>query len=599
MKFTRKGIFFTFSMIGLAFSLGSPVSAFESFEHNAAGLYVNVPFPGGLDQDWEEDYPYKNYFKAMENYEEKTGELPEYSPQYIMVKSSDGTEEIKIGYGEIIALAGDFFGLKDKTISFDFPLDDWAKYEQRMKINFAEAFKTLRPNPGNPFLANNNLNYLRSLFQEEYKGLVYAMTKEGGVQLNLANSHTVKSKIDSQIKYAKSYAYGDLLGINMDHFGLDATKSYLAGHKLALEKAKEAHYKWEKGEKEEAISLLNTAYAYNAFASHFFSDLFSSGHLRTPRRELYHMEMTDPGHVMRGLMANSQHDEDGYLGLWVASEARPNEPWKCFGDASLFDKKSSDNRENLVEALQVSIDEVFDVFESGELPENILDVPSLTYLPTKVLPNVENPLEELGNHNPLYRVEKEDEDKSDDKSVVVRASYYDVSTEDYVAIKALTGLTSFLKNDQYSYNHANFYSFLLEEDFSSNYKKEATIDCYNEYNRDAWTRYPKGSQVKIDAKETVYVIDNRVTNFYEDILEGTLNPNGIYFVVSLERGEELIRECEKLMSASHNIGDATTEDVVEIRGEVKGNGDHPVVVYTEKGQLRRLLGHDRIPTGEG
>ena len=65
---------------------------------------------------------------------------------------------------------------------------------------------------------------------------------------------------------------------NHDHFLPYAKDVYIVGHELALEKAREAS---KVGNQEEKIrTLLEEAYSIDAFACHFLTDSFSSGHLR-------------------------------------------------------------------------------------------------------------------------------------------------------------------------------------------------------------------------------------------------------------------------------------------------------------------------------
>ena len=65
---------------------------------------------------------------------------------------------------------------------------------------------------------------------------------------------------------------------NHDHFQPYAKDAYIVGHELALEKAREAS---KVGNQEEKIlRLLEEAYSIDAFACHFLTDSFSSGHLR-------------------------------------------------------------------------------------------------------------------------------------------------------------------------------------------------------------------------------------------------------------------------------------------------------------------------------
>ena len=73
----------------------------------------------------------------------------------------------------------------------------------------------------------------------------------------------------------------------MDHFGEDAWKVYKAGHTIALRIAKAGG-----GPKTDATAIkaaekqLKEAYLYDAFALHYLTDQFASGHVRAPREEL-------------------------------------------------------------------------------------------------------------------------------------------------------------------------------------------------------------------------------------------------------------------------------------------------------------------------
>lgn len=70
--------------------------------------------------------------------------------------------------------------------------------------------------------------------------------------------------------------YAGLAAQNWDHFGEHAMTAYCAGHAAAMAVAAEG-----------TDRALLKAYAMNACADHFLEDMFSSGHMRTPRKELH------------------------------------------------------------------------------------------------------------------------------------------------------------------------------------------------------------------------------------------------------------------------------------------------------------------------
>ncbi len=147
--------------------------------------------------------------------------------------------------------------------------------------------------------------------------------------------------------------YLKLAASNWDHFGEWALLAYKAGHTVALQQAVVAH---QSGRDQD----LELAYAMNAFADHFLTDLFSAGHLRVPRKQL--ADSVTPSDV-GSLISRFMHDEDSQYGLKV-SNAR-GERWNCYGDKRYFDSLDDSNRRQVKQAVQQSADEVFATYLSG------------------------------------------------------------------------------------------------------------------------------------------------------------------------------------------------------------------------------------------
>ncbi len=566
-------------------SFSASVLAFDSYEHIATGTNgVRLKFPG--DQQVFEDFPYKTYYQLLldPNNQAKVGKI-DYYPQYLLVRYGD--QVLKLSYGEYIAIAGDFAGRKDGTISSGIELKDFEKMRPELESSFSKAFEAVLPSPGNPLYQNGNLEYLRGLFKNEYQSLILKLARKGGVHFNNASSHSIASTVKDQWAYAKSPGYVDLLSINVDHFEDDAKISYSIGHTLALEKAKKAFQLKEKGELEEAIATLNMAYVMDAFASHFLTDLFSAGHLRTPRGPLLEITKSTKNRALGyvasnvGLMANAMHDEDNYAGLWLKDAN--GDVWNAFGDGSFFDVKSLDNRQAIREALQASVDEIYKAFDTGSLTK-YKDFSAMKQVGVP-LPSGNDLNKELVNPYPLFRMGKNDWPE-------VRKNYYDNAVGDYQAITQATGGTSFYKSDLGTFNHGNFNSFLLEAHLVEPLKKDVMVECYNKFDRESiWP-------VKADEYETlsepvnmVYV-DNSSLQFYKRILLGNLRPDGIYYVVNEEAGEKIIKECKHAMETMKILGKKLSSEVVEIRGRIdRASFSHPVVVFDKDGNLRRLQGY--------
>lgn len=147
-----------------------------------------------------------------------------------------------------------------------------------------------------------------------------------------------------------------------------------------------------------------------AYAQHFLSDLFSTGHHRAPRRVLHGglinteavniptpsihtkaptrtaygdfppvlpttngITLTSTGRLglptvgARDRLANYIHNEDCANGLFV--ENALGEQWPAYGDNQLFSDKSVHNLAQSKRAGQMGIDEIYKVFQTGQIPD--------------------------------------------------------------------------------------------------------------------------------------------------------------------------------------------------------------------------------------
>lgn len=581
--------------------------AFDSMEHVWSGTEIDLKWPAGHSQDYSKEFPYRAAYELMVDPKNNTkiGTLV-YRPQYLIIRDTIGDGQdasnnaqsertLKLSFGEIIAFGGDFLGREGtNTIARGISLKDFDEKRDELKANFKDAFKSLIPYENNPFHKKNNIAYLQSLMEKEFQSLILTLSKPYGVHFNNASAHSIISKVKDQWIYA-TYGYFDLLSNNVDHFEDAARISYGIGHTLALEEAKEAGELFKDGKQEEAIARLNMAYAKDAFSSHYLTDLFSAGHLRTPRDRL--LSLADSrlrrlqGYTSSnvGLMANAIHDEDNLLGLWVKDA--DGQVWNQFGDGSYFDIKSVDNRHAIREALQASIDEIFVAFETGELPK-FKNFKALRQVGVP-LESVSDTINELGNHYPLFKIGKEA-----DAWPQVREDYYDPYKNKYVAITSLTGISSFIKNDLGTYNHGNFYSF-NEPWRVKPLERDVQIECYNTFNRNS-NLPPKEDELVIlkDPVEAI-LIDNSQVKFYKRILLGNLRPDGTYFVISQALGEDIKDLCRHAMETNYkleDLGKVKSSEVVEIRARVSldnhSNPSRPVAITNNLGQLVRLLGHE-------
>ncbi|OAR02772.1 hypothetical protein LLEC1_02917 [Akanthomyces lecanii] len=238
-------------------------------------------------------------------------------------------------YGQISALAGDFYGTTN-------PISDGIDEDDRHK-RFLDAFNTLANNPQDqPQDARALIKYLQLEVDEvgrahREKRDPSTIYKGGEVVSNVTLQMMTSSR-----KKANFLSYAKLALINWDHFGDDARTSYTTGHKAAIELAARGG---------RAKDALFKAYAMNAFADHFLQDLFSAGHLRTPRR-LLHGPTT-----LADKCAQYMHDEDCALGLSVTN--KKGEHWVAYGDRRLLDRVNEDNLKRCLAAVHASSMEVY------------------------------------------------------------------------------------------------------------------------------------------------------------------------------------------------------------------------------------------------
>ncbi|KAM4067111.1 phosphatidylcholine-hydrolyzing phospholipase C [Hirsutella rhossiliensis] len=248
--------------------------------------------------------------------------------------------KLSLTYGQICALAGDFYGT-------DKPISDGNSDSDRCN-RFIAAFDTLANNPHDqPQDAGALLDFL----QTEVDAVNAAVSQGKDPSEAYANAgfwDPVKLDFKTKDRRPGFPGYLALAAINWDHFGEDARTVYNVGHAAAIKHAA-------------TTGDLLRAYALNAFADHFLEDCFSAGHLRTPRRPLHGL-----AHA-RDLCAKYMHDEDCALGIDVQSQE--GQKWTVFGDKRLLDKINHDNLVRVSTAVQTSADEVYQAWSTKkEIP---------------------------------------------------------------------------------------------------------------------------------------------------------------------------------------------------------------------------------------
>jgi hypothetical protein len=267
-----------------------------------------------------------------------TSELGSESYQFTL---SNG---VQLLFGDIVALAGDYYAVTDKPICLGQTPDERAQ-------RFLAAFHTL--DTGNAA----DVNKLIEMIKGERKAVDKAIA-EGHPEDQALSCHALQETIDS-ITFTKD-KYLALADNNLDHFGEDALSAFQTGHQLAMQAALEA----SQIEIEAArIKKLEYAFKLEAFACHFLTDQFAAGHIRTPRKALYNQIGVHIG----SLLSLFQHDEDGKQGLTVKNDKQVS--WKSYGDGHYFTDVSKDNQAHAIEAVKVASQEVYNVFKEKRIPD--------------------------------------------------------------------------------------------------------------------------------------------------------------------------------------------------------------------------------------
>jgi hypothetical protein len=266
---------------------------------------------------------------------------PEGCP--LLTLSAPGVADVSLTYGDIVALGGDLYG----TSTLE-PISSGTTVDEQVRL-FDDAFATL--------LSGNRaeLSKIMQIMDDETQTVlnapdpVAAFNQLGNTLYLQWNEATGGAPASEGIIGMASNPgrFTSLAKQNLDHFGADAVAAYHAGHLAACRRAG---------------TDLDTALAMNAFADHFLTDLFASGHIRTPRRVLNEYDWILSGAIDRAtigsLLSRAMHDEENSAGLTVTSVARAGATWKAYGDRMALSQQADDNIQEAVSAAQVSCDEV-------------------------------------------------------------------------------------------------------------------------------------------------------------------------------------------------------------------------------------------------
>ena len=175
---------------------------------------------------------------------------------------------VKIKFEEIIALAGDYYGLPNQPI-IDPAFKDIDQEDSGRHQRFRDAYSTLARTPKTDELQNELDKLLATLHKEIKTGV----TVDASTWDEITGGWWVAGlpvKLGRMMQLAET---------NFDHFLPNAKNAYLTGHQLAIDKAREAG-NYSEDDKDEQKRLLHEAFSLEAFSCHFLTDSFASGHIR-------------------------------------------------------------------------------------------------------------------------------------------------------------------------------------------------------------------------------------------------------------------------------------------------------------------------------
>lgn len=203
--------------------------------------------------------------------------------------------------------------------------------------------------------------------------------------------------------------YLKLAQYNYDHFGDNAVKSYITGHTLALEYASKATN----------VEGLKYAYFVEGYADHFLTDLFATGHSRTPRVEIVNY-CANLGQGPASFLTKLMHDQDGTTGLTLVNGK--GETWFGTGDENFYTPANKDNKVRALSVVQQSVDQIYNAYVSKNANVAINNAEM-----KKVMPDVEataNLVQNTVSYPQMYKIVK-----GTDGSLVINE--YNAKTKSY------------------------------------------------------------------------------------------------------------------------------------------------------------------------
>lgn len=260
----------------------------------------------------------------------------------------------KLTFGEIVALAGDYYAHFDAQAAQEFA---WAWPDP------VELTGLLDTEYRRPTLVDDEPQTVTDILQ------AVDATKQGGqaeldkkstmVDLALSTSYPLRRYLALASQNHCHFASQPWNG-QIDDRENAALRLYIAYHNRAMRQAETS------GANKDVDGFFH-ALSVDAFGCHFLSDLFATGHIRTPRRILGEKYGVAKGALG---MSHEMHCEDNKLGMWLTtrSNTSPRMVWRGYGDDQLLKPQAANHLWIVQRAVARSAAEVFAAYCGERIP---------------------------------------------------------------------------------------------------------------------------------------------------------------------------------------------------------------------------------------
>ncbi|WP_058527892.1 hypothetical protein [Legionella erythra] len=299
---------------------------------------------------------------------------------------------MELSFGEIIAMAGDFFTDATWVMDLNLPKCHGQKTKsigkklinQPVRPEDHQALLRAYNNLASPEVSRGDIDKIYRIDQTRY----------------LPFSDTLNDYVKQLMFYLRVKDYGEMLNRNQTHFTPWSVRVYTIGHHLALEFTRIAYElqqlandpnsmpkqaatrdlldRLNKGKSLTADELRDLAYRYQAmglglelFTLHYYSDHFASGHMSmvSDLRVL----LQERFGILGGILANDLHNELNRVGVYTTRAYDPtptpsDPPNPARGDSDFDECINHFNKTACLSGMQKSLGDLERVFQGGELP---------------------------------------------------------------------------------------------------------------------------------------------------------------------------------------------------------------------------------------